>query len=97
MYPVKDGQLNIVEIELTGSRAKDFRKANQLAGFPEAGSGAPEGYTWHHVDDYNSATNRATMQLVDSDAHNATKPHKGSAGQYDDINGPTYNPPKKNK
>ncbi len=38
-------------------------------------------FTMQHQDDYNVRTGEATMELVDSDAHNATKPHAGSVMQ----------------
>lgn len=51
-----------VQITQTGSRAGDFRAANQAAGFRST----PEGYTWHHHQD------RRTMQLVPRDIHAQT-------------------------
>lgn len=96
LYPVKYDKRNIVEIKMTGNRTSDFRVANKEAGLSEFGSDPPEGYTWHHVDDFNPASGKCTMQLVDSNAHNATKVHKGSCAQYDDYYGKKiYNPPKK--
>jgi hypothetical protein len=77
---VKNGQRNIVNFKLTGSRGDDFAKANKLAGFSET----PKGYVWHHVDNFNPKTGRATLKLVEQGAHKATFPHKGSAGQYQD-------------
>ncbi|MCL6281906.1 HNH endonuclease [Ruegeria sp. 2012CJ41-6] len=48
-----------VEIEVTGSNPKDFRRANEAAGHPEWGSAPPSPeWTWHHVED------ARTMQLV---------------------------------
>jgi len=51
-----------VKIAQTGSRAGDFRAANEAAGFRKT----PEGYTWHHHQD------RTTMQLVPRDIHAQT-------------------------
>lgn len=82
------GQQNIVKIKLQGSRYQDFKEANRLAGF--GGAEAPEGYTWHHVADYDAATGEATMQLVDKAAHRATYPHKGSVYQYEQATGNVY-------
>jgi len=99
LYKVKDGQENIVKIKLTGDRGKDFKAANEEAGFLEAGKKSPDSdYTWHHFDDYDPVTNESTMQLAQSDAHEATFPHKGSCGQYDDAHSEkVYNPPRKKK
>lgn len=88
-----NGNVGVIPKEIADNlRGKSF---NNFDEFREAFWQEPEEYTWHHLDDYNPETNKTTMQLVDSNAHDATKPHKGSAGQYDDINGPSYNPPKK--
>ncbi|MDA0954000.1 MAG: HNH endonuclease [Proteobacteria bacterium] len=51
-----------VKITQTGSRAGDFRAANEAAGFKKT----PEGYTWHHHQD------GKTMQLVPRDIHSQT-------------------------
>ncbi|MEU4364092.1 polymorphic toxin-type HINT domain-containing protein [Promicromonospora sp. NPDC023987] len=51
-----------VRIELTGSRTKDFKAANEKAGLTET----PENYTWHHHQD------PGLMQLIDEDIHAAT-------------------------
>ena len=51
-----------VKIRQTGTRAGDFRAANEAAGF----SKTPEGYTWHHHQD------GTTMQLVPRDTHAQT-------------------------
>ncbi len=97
LYPVEGEQKNIVTIKMTGSRKSDFKEANELALFPDAGDGSPsKDYTWHHLDDYNPETGTCTMQLVNRNAHEKTKPHKGACAQYDDYQGKKiYNPPKK--
>jgi hypothetical protein len=51
-----------VQITQTGSRAGDFRAANEAAGLKKT----PEGYTWHHHQD------GKTMQLVPRDIHSQT-------------------------
>ena len=51
----------------------------------------PDGYVWHHLDDYNVEKNTITMELVMDEAHNASKPHSGGCAQYDSVNEPTYN------
>lgn len=56
-----------VEIEYTGYRPRDFKKANELAGFK---NGTPPGYTWHHCED------AKTMVLVESEIHDLFK-HTG--------------------
>jgi hypothetical protein len=61
-----------VEIDVTGQTAADFRRANIEAGHPEWGSRAPQGWTWHHVED------AQTMQLVPS-VINSTFNHRGGA------------------
>ena len=61
--------------------------ANQAMGLLET----PDGYVWHHLDDYNVEKNTITMELVMDEAHNASKPHSGGCAQYDSVNGPTYN------
>ncbi|MGR8008754.1 golvesin C-terminal-like domain-containing protein [Streptomyces hypolithicus] len=52
-------QVSDVRIQLTGSRSKDFRLANQAAGLPST----PTGYTWHHHQD------PGLMQLIQRQAH----------------------------
>jgi RHS repeat-associated protein len=89
LYPAGPDQENIVEIELTGNRYFDKKKANKKANI-DPPSRSPEGYTWHHLDDYDPDTGTATMQLVDQNAHEATYPHKGAAGQYSDYHGVDY-------
>jgi hypothetical protein len=64
----------------------NFKAANAKAGFTKT----PNNYTWHHVDDFNPTNGRASMELVERDAHKATTPHKGSVGQYQDYHGVKY-------
>jgi hypothetical protein len=60
-----------VEIEMTGDRAEDYKRANDAAGFADAGYRSPEeGYVWHHNED------GETMQLVPADLHSSV-PHRG--------------------
>jgi hypothetical protein len=61
-----------VKISATGSRAKDFRAANEAAGLKST----PEGLTWHHHQD------GATMQLVPSDIHAQTGHTGGFKGVF---------------
>jgi hypothetical protein len=78
LYPAAQGQRNIVNIPLTGSRKGDSALANKWGGFTKT----PGGYRWHHVDDFNPQTGRATLELISKGAHNATLPHAGSVAQY---------------
>ncbi|WP_297429662.1 HNH endonuclease [Clostridium sp.] len=88
----KNGEPIIATIEMSGSRSKDFTRAFDDVNIPsDQRKKILEDYTWHHVDDYDEATGKCTMQLVQKDAHVATYPHKGSCAQYDSIHGETYN------
>lgn len=90
LYVTEDGKKGVVTIEATGSRSADFDEANKALGLDEK----PEGYTWHHLDNYNVKNNTVTLELVRDDAHNSAKPHSGGCAQYDAVHGPTYNPPR---
>jgi len=81
LFPTTGGQSNIVEIQLQGTRSRDFTQAYKEAGIKASDA---DGYTWHHVHDFNSDTGTSTMQLVKTEVHEATIPHKGSAGQFAD-------------
>ncbi|HFK4760495.1 TPA: HNH endonuclease [Citrobacter farmeri] len=92
LYP---GGVNTVTIEMTGGRYSDFKSANEIAGYKNStgnitGRSHPEGYTWHHMNDYNPKTNTSTMQLVKIDAHEATYPHSGSVSQFEKYHGVKY-------
>ena len=91
LYICEDVQKGIVTIELSGNRPRDFDAANKKLGLLET----PDGYVWHRVDDYDAKTNTATLQLVKVEAHNAAKPHAGACKQFDAVNGPSYNPSRK--
>jgi hypothetical protein len=85
LFPVAEGQLNRVNIKLTGNRDADFTLANAEAGISSLvpkGKNAPIDYVWHHVDDFNPKTGIASLELITIKAHQATLPHKGSAAQY---------------
>lgn len=86
IYITEDGKKAVVTIEMTGSRSKDFAKANEAFGFKEK----PIDYTWHHLDDYNAETNTCTLELVSSKAHDAGKPHAGGCVQYEEIKAVKY-------
>jgi hypothetical protein len=83
MYPVEEGQYNVVRIKLTGDYDQDFQIANALSKISvKSGLSAPKGYTWHHCDDYDPETGYATLELVKTKAHKATIPHSGSVAQW---------------
>ncbi len=90
LYPVTGSQRNIVEITLQGARGRDFTEAYKLAGINEADAWQ---YTWHHLDDFDPETGKATMQLVTTDAHVASFPHKGSVSQFEKHFGVKYGSP----
>ena len=68
-----------VRIELTGTRDADVALANKAAKLDEA----PEGYTWHHVED------EGTMMLVPTTLHEAVA-HTGGVAKYADRTGVRY-------
>ena len=86
IYKLDNGKEAIHTIKATGVRKNDFKKVNEVFGFENT----PEGYTWHHLDDYNVATGELTLELVRSDVHNALKPHSGGCAQYNAVNPKPY-------
>ena len=89
LYPIRAGQKNIVKIKYTGSRRRDNAASNMAAGIGTSQK-PPSKYSWHHLDDYNPATNEGTMQLIRQETHEATYFHKGGVKQYEDATGTTY-------
>ncbi|MFW7377172.1 RHS repeat-associated core domain-containing protein, partial [Vagococcus fluvialis] len=92
------GGTNTVKIKMTGGRYGDFKAANELAGYKGASGNAtgkahPDGYTWHHLKDYDPVTNESTVQLVKTEAHEATFPHAGSVSQFEKHHGVEYESP----
>ncbi|WP_046246770.1 type VI secretion system tube protein TssD [Hymenobacter terrenus] len=99
MFPVTGNQRNVVVIDMVGNRPGDFKAANKAAGLdglvaaqgrdPEQ---APDGYTWHHRDDFNPKAppnppyGTCTMELVETEAHEDTFVHKGSCDQCNKHN-----------
>lgn len=79
MFPITGDQRNVVTIDCgNGVRTTHYRQAFREAGIrPEDA----EGYTWHHVDDYDPVTNTGAMQLVRTDVHSAAN-HAGGIAQY---------------
>jgi RHS repeat-associated protein len=87
LYPATGDQQSIVSIPMQGTRGRDFTQAFNESGISRADA---DGYTWHHVDDFDPATGNTTMQLVQSDAHEATYTHEGSVKQFSDEYGVKY-------
>ena len=90
---VSNGQYNKVKISYTGSYHKDFAQADKLAGFTKEHP-RPANTTWHHVEDYNSNTNKGTMELISTKVHKAATPHSGGVAQYRAKHGNGYRPKK---
>ena len=76
----------IQQITYTGDYVKDFEAASQQALGQKS---TPKGYVWHHLDDYDAATNKGTMQLVKKEAHLGIS-HKGGVNQYEKATGKKY-------
>jgi hypothetical protein len=94
LMPVTGVQKNVVEIDMVGNRAGDFKQANERAGLAALiksqgldANEAPDGYTWHHRDDFkpksppNPPYGTCTMELVTVQAHRDTFVHYGSCDQ----------------
>ena len=86
LYPIKEGQKNIVPIEYSGVYSTDFENASLSALGQKS---TPKGYVWHHLDDYDPKTNRGTMQLVKQEAHSGIS-HIGGCSQYKQATGKSY-------
>ena len=82
-----DGKECVATIKATGNRELDYAKANEEVGLLDV----PEGYLWHHVDNYNVANNTMTLELISIEAHRASTPHMGACAQYDAVHGRRYN------
>lgn len=85
LFPTSGGQKNIIEMKLQGSRNLDFIEANKIAKVDHLvppGKNAPDGYIWHHMDNFDPSTGKSSFQLVKEDIHVLTLPHTGSAKQY---------------
>ncbi|WP_449432093.1 RHS repeat-associated core domain-containing protein [Pseudomonas putida] len=87
---IKQNVRPIVSIEYTGDYALDTRAANKQAGLNQ--KSAPKGYVWHHVNDYDSKSNRGTLQLVKQKAHLGIT-HSGGISQYTTATGKKYTHP----
>jgi RHS repeat-associated protein len=78
---------SVVKIKLTGDRGSDFTRAFKESGIKASDA---DGYTWHHVHDFNPETGEASMQLVKTETHKAKVPHKGSSDQFSKHFGVEY-------
>jgi RHS repeat-associated protein len=87
LFPATGNQQNIVKIKMQGRRGLDFTQAHKEAQITRAQA---KGYTWHHLHDFDPITGETTMQLVGTDTHVESFPHKGSAGQFADHFGVKY-------
>jgi len=92
LYPVT-GAKNIVKIKMQRTRYRYFKEANIAGGFGKTGTATPDGYTWLHVHDYDPVTNMCTIQLVKTEAYEATIPHMGSVSQFEKTHGVEYETP----
>lgn len=86
LYPAGPGQRSVFKMPLTGSRRADVDLANEMGGFTEK----PDGYIWHHVDDFNPQTGKSSIELVEENAHRATSANSGSVSQYEKFHGRPY-------
>ncbi|HHT8900762.1 MULTISPECIES: HNH endonuclease [Burkholderia] len=75
---------------MQGSRSRDFVQAFKEVNISKADA---TGYTWHHLNDFNSEAGRTTMQLVKAQAHIDSFPHTGWADQFAKHFGVAYDPP----
>ncbi|QDY42318.1 HNH endonuclease signature motif containing protein [Candidatus Pantoea soli] len=81
-----------VTISYSGDSVLDFQSANEIADLIQKST--PEGYVWHHLDDYGPKINTGTRQLVEQNAHSGI-PHSGGVIQYKAATGKSYTPPAK--
>ncbi|WP_245609162.1 RHS repeat-associated core domain-containing protein [Vibrio rhizosphaerae] len=87
LFPTSGNQKNIVKIRMQGARGRDFTQAYKAAGI---NSSDAKGYTWHHVADFDPNTGETTMQLVKTEAHVDSLPHRGSVSQFEKHFGVEY-------
>ena len=90
LFPTTGNQKNIVTTKLQEDRSADFTQAFKEAGINKADV---TGYTWHYLYDFNSTIGETTMQLIKTDTHKATIPHKGSVYQFEAEFGVKYGTP----
>ena len=82
---------NTVKIKMQGSRGRDFTGAYKEAGISgKIKKQVDSEYTWHHVADFNPETGECTMQLVKTETHIASLPHKGAVSQFEKEFGVEY-------
>ena len=98
IFRTESGDPIEIKIKSTGDRQKDYKLAEKILkeeynidiDFKTMRTGKNKTHVWHHLDDYNVATNETTLQFIDIDAHKAIKQHAGSAKQYHIANGKGY-------
>lgn len=87
----ENGDIAEVQIKPTGSRSKDATAVKNVLkenGFDVSGmTGKNKEYSIHVLDDYDVATDKMTVQVVQSDARKKIGPHAGAAKQYGMLNG----------
>ncbi|WP_163001714.1 HNH endonuclease [Pseudomonas viridiflava] len=71
----------------TGDYNKAFEAANRAAGLNQKTT--PNKYVSHHLDDYDSVTNRGTMQLVEKQTHKGIQ-HSVGVEQCKAATGKSY-------
>lgn len=81
-----NGEEAVATIRATGSRKGDFRLANAKFGLESV----PDGYVWHHLDNYNVTDNTMTLELIEENAHKAAIPHAGACAQYNAVHMEKY-------
>ena len=98
MHPLNQGQT--IKIKMSGKRngsTGDFALANAEMKKISPNFVKPQGYTWHHLDDFNPVTGECTMQLVESSAHQGAgvtgMQHSGSVEQWKSYYGTSNNAP----
>ncbi len=87
----ENGDIAEVQIKPTGSRSKDATAVKHVLkenGFDVSGmTGKNREYSIYVLDDYDVATDKMTVQVVQSDARKKIGPHAGAAKQYGMLNG----------
>lgn len=98
LHPLNRGKT--IKIKMTGKRTGstgDFSLADAEMRKFAPNFVKPNGYTWHHLDDFNPITGESTMQLVESTAHQGSGvvglSHSGSVAQWKAYYGSPGNSP----
>lgn len=97
IFRTESGEPVQFKIKATGKRLNDYKAAEQMykdiyGDDLDLSSlrGKNGAYVWHHLDDYNVATNETTLQFIDKNAHIEIRNHAGSVKQYRTANGTGY-------